>query len=531
MLSGMTDSLPKRTIADRLLSTRRSRAMESELDAVNGFLERLSLRDENLMIDSASGERVPLSEALASVDMMLDAKGWRPLWEYDDISGLTLRQVKEVSVQARELVVGNPIIGNGSRVRTAHVLGAGIEFGCRNRNNKQEARALPARIQSLMEEPWSLRYVFGTLAGSEMERAAYTDGNFLLLGEDSTKRFQRIQLHEITGYLRAPNNSEEIWAYRRTWNPNPQRTDVPNITNPTPDESTSQRTRWYYTDSFPVSERRDFVKFEGQNERAEVGYTILDIGFNRQVGWPLGVPDVLSVIAWSRLYKEFLANGYVMSRSLARLAFKLTLGGKKTKERAAEVSKPGQAGSTFLEGEGNSFTPLATAGKGYDFASGDGLARAIAAGIGVSLSALLADPDTKSATNFMVDPVAAATAAVRRGEWNDFYVRLFKWMGLSQRLIVTWRDHNDDTVARAMQGLTLLDQLEVVGPDVMQKAAARVLDIGDPGEVPDGWKPFSQRKGSSENGTLGKSGSTAGTGQGADNGTGNSGNDTRDQPA
>lgn len=528
----MADNLPKRGIIDRVLSTPRVRAMEAELDAVNRFLDAVSLRDENLMIDQADGTRLPMSEALASVDMMLDAKGWTPIWEYDDIAGLTLRQVKEASVQARELVVGNPFVQNAARVRVAHVLGAGVEFGCRNRTGAQEAKTMPVTIQTLMEEPWFQRYVFGNTSRAENERSAFTDGNFLFLGRDRDKRGQRVQVHEITGYLRNPNNSEEVWAYRRTWNPNPQRTDqIPNVTNPGQEDSLSQRTRWYYTDIFPTEERRDFVKFEGRDERAEPGYTMLDMGFNRQVGWPLGVPDALAIIAWSRLYKEFMVNGYVMSRSLARLAFRLTLGGKKGKEKAAEVSRPGQAGATFLEGEGNTLTPLASAGKGYDFSSGDGLARAMAAGLGISVRALLSDPEGTTQTNFMVDSVAKASAAVRRGEWDDYYLRLFKWMGLTKHLVVTWRDHNDDTVARLMQGLTLLDQLEVVGADVMQRAAARVLDIGDPGAVPEGWLPFSQRKGSSENGTLGKSGSTAGTGQGADNGTGGSGNDTRDQPA
>jgi hypothetical protein len=525
----MTDSLPKRGIRDRLLNTPRSRAMEAELEAVEVFLAELSLNHENFMIETAEGGRVPMTEALANVDMMLDAKGWSPIWEYDDIAGLTLRQVKEASQQIRELLVGNPFIQNGARVRLAHVLGAGVEFSCRNRTQNQEPKPMPAAMQNLMEEPWAVRYLFGNVARGEMERSAFADGNFLVLGQDATKRMQRVQVQEITGYLRNPNNSEEIWAYRRTWNPNPQRTDViPNVTNPEPDSAT-HRTRWYYTDMFPEEERRGLIRFEGKDERAEIGYTIIDMGFNRQVGWPLGVPDALAVVAWSRLYKEFMVNGYVMSRSLARLAFKLTLGGRKTKDKAAEVSRPGQAGSTFLEGEGNQFTPLATAGKGYDFSSGDGLARAMAAGLGISLRALLSDPEKGSTENFMVDTVAKASAAVRRGEWDDFYARLFRWMGLSKRLIVTWRDHNDDTIARVMQAWTLADQTEVLGPEVMQRGIAMVLDIADPGPVPEGWKPFSKRRGSSENGTLGKSGSTAGTGQGADDGTGNSGNDTRDQ--
>ena len=72
----MSQSLPAPSLRERIFGTPRRDAMEAELEAVNDFLERVSMRDENLMIQDAEGNRVPMSEALGNIDMMLDAKGW-----------------------------------------------------------------------------------------------------------------------------------------------------------------------------------------------------------------------------------------------------------------------------------------------------------------------------------------------------------------------------------------------------------------------------------------------------------------------
>lgn len=492
------------------------RETQRQLAEITAAFQMFADRHESLMIDGTS-----VHEALGQIDMMLDAQGWTSIWEWEDGGGLTLRQVKEASKQLRELVVGNPFIGNGARIRSAQTWGGGCEFAGRVRSTGV-AKLLPARIQKMMETPRAQRYIHGNKAHSELERAAFTDGVILLLGRDSDKEFQRIQIHEIDGLLHNPNNSEEIWAYRRTWNPNPEG-----------ESSETLRTRWYYTDLVPAADRRRRIKVRSTDtEIAEPGYTLIDIHFNRQVGWGLGVPDALCVVAWARLYKEFLVNGYVMSRSLARLAYKVTVGSVQAgQNNAVTVATPGQAGSTYIEGMGNSLTPLASAGKGYDFGSGGGLGAAIAAGLGVSWLALSSNPAAASGSNAAastLDPIAKATAAVRRKEWEDEFVRIFRFYGMEQQLVTTWHDLPEDTLQRLMQAWTLVDQMELFEGDVLQREVARFLGVAHPGELPSFWKPKSQRSAPKAPTTAGNSGATDGSGQGADDGSGDSQDDHDD---
>lgn len=490
-----------------LPATKRERYLENELEAVHTILDRIALNHENMQFD---GE--PLSEKLADIEMMLDAKGWISVFEYDENQGLTLGQLKKASAQIRELMIGNPFMRRGSQLRNAGIWGGGVEFACRNRTGKQTFRPLPVDIQGMMESPSANRYIFGNDAHEEMERTAFSDGIFFSLGHDITKRLQRISLHEITADLRNPDNPEEIWAYRRTWRQ-----------NPVGETAAEQReiTRWYYTDIYD-GRRQQTITYMGKRERVEPGYTMLDKGFNQQVGWAYGAPDALCVVAWSKLYKEFLTNGYIMSRALARFAYKVTVGSTAGAARAsAEMTAPGQAGSSAIEGLGNSLQPMMTAGRGYDFESGRPLAAAMAAGLEVSLLALLGDSSGSAgnAAETSLDRPRRDMAYMRRKSWDDYFARLFRWMGLSQRLVCTWHDLPDETLQRQLQALTLADQLEVFGPEVMQKQAATVLNISNPGEIPEGWKTKSQRGGPKPT-TAGNAGATAGTGQGDDDDSG-----------
>ena len=522
-------STAKPRLIDRIVGpSPRERELDMEVRAVEAVLTNISTKLENGEIGGGDGF-MSAQEALANIDLMIDAQGWTSVYDYDDKSGLTLRQVKEASEQIRELLVGNPFVGNGARIRAAHVWGGGVDFASQNRtpNNKgkRPVSPLPTEIRGLMDSAWGQRYVFGNKAHSELERAAFSDGMLFFLGNDATKQVQRLQIHEFNGMLHNPNNSEEIWAYRRVWSRRPFNADP---------SAREEVVRWYYTDIFPGT-RKSYIKGpDGRLERAETGYTLIDMAFNRQVGWALGVPDALAIVAWARLYKEFMVNGYVMSRSLARLAYKVTVASTAAGKKAStEIAAPGQAGGTAVQGVGNDLQALSTAGKGYDFSSGNSLASAMAAGLGVSLLALLSNPSAATGSNAAaqtLDPIARATAQVRRNEWEDEFLRLFRFMGFVKKLVTTWRDLSDETYQRMMQAYTLIDGMEVFDGELMQREVARVMNIPDPGNLPGTWKPKSQRTKPTDAGVAGRGGATDGSGQGSDDDTGDSQGDHNDDP-
>jgi hypothetical protein len=492
----------------------------SELREAYGYLETQNMR---------------LEERLEQIDMMIDAKGWTPLFDYGVDGGLSLEQVHAASKQLRELVVGNPFMKRGSQLRITYVWGGGCEFTSEREQRKggkteKKTVGLSRDLRAIMDRPKNQRNLFSPLAQETLERAAFTDGTVFTLGDDETKDYQVIPIAEIQGMLHNPDDSSEVWAYRRVWYRDPNKTDaVPTV-------------RWYYTDSFPESTempRKTRIRYQDKLEVIDPGKTIFDGEFNAHSGWALGVPDGLAAIGWVRLYREFLTNGAIMSRALAQFAFRATMKSQDGANKGAlQVGKPKGAGQTVFSSD--DFAPLATAGKGYDFDSGRPLAAGIAAALEVSLVGLLSDPGAgggaSSSTAQTLDPPAKATAAMRRRLWVAYFERIFRHMGLvgTQTLKIIWHDLQEEQLQRILQAMILAHGTGLFEGSVIQGLIAEVLGIGEPGEVPDGYlvpnnkataAVNAPKTNPNPNGTTGAGGSTAGSGQGQSSDGGQGAND------
>lgn len=471
-------------------------------------------------LNRVATENFKLQEQLAQIDLMVDTRGWNPLYEYDRDGGMSLRQIKLASNQLRELLAANPLVKRGSQVRNLYVWAGGLEVTAQRASGK--SGPLTATIDKLMESPAWQRYIFQPDATEALERACFTDGNVFILGDDRTKKVQRIPLAEITADYRNPDNREEIWAYRRQW------TRQAGGDNPT------YQVRWYFTDIYD-QKRPPSIDVDGTKEAVDTRSTLIDLGVNRQVGWAYGIPDSLAILAWAKLYKEFLVNGYVMSRALAQFAYKVTVATKKAGDSAAmSVARPGDSGSTYIAGSGNDLAPLANAGKGYDFAAGAPLAAIVAAGLDISASELLDSAATDNVQEFSAP--GRGMADLRRKTWNSFFKRLLSWAGESKKVRLQWTDLSDAQVQRALQAWTLANNTGYFATDIIQRGMADVLQIADPGPVPDGAllpnnsasaqradldpnldiAPGAEAPGGTKDdpGTTGAAGATAGSGQG-----------------
>lgn len=450
-----------------------------------------------------------MSEDLVGVGRMIDERGWSPIYDYGSDGGLSLSQLRASSEQLRELVVGNPFVGRGAAVRSIYVWGAGVEFGAKNPvgSKAKTTPSLKTEVQKLVDDVRNQRYIFGADAQLELERAAYTDGMVFALGDIAKKTFERVSLKQITADLRNPDNPEEVWAYRRVW------TRDPNMPNPV------QIVRWYYTDIYDGT-RHANIKHGDKLEQVDRTKTIIDKKFNGQIGWALGVPDALAIIAWARLYREFLVNGYIMSKALAQLAYKATQATATGANTAAvQVAQRQQAGSTAVVGAGGNFEALPSAGKGYDFVSGHPLLAAMAAGVGVSEDALSAKGGSD------LDSPSRASAAMRRRSWEEFFVRIFRFMGNTKKLRVIWHDLPDEQIQRRLQAWTLLHNSGLFAGQIVRDGLADAMQITEPGDIPDGYMLPNNEKSLNradvdadgnpvDPGATGAGGATAGTGQG-----------------
>lgn len=463
-------------------------------------------------LGEAEGTIYDLEERLRGVETMMDEKGWHQLFAHDDVDGgLTLAQIRSASEMLRELVAGNPTLKRGLRARVTYVWGGGVSLAAYTAAGKPTG--LTAEVRNRMRLPALKRRLFSNTAHVEFESAAFTDGNLFLLFRGETA-VQRLTLDQITADLRDPDDPETIWMFRREWDRNPKAVDP---------RERDHRIAWYYTDAFPGQRKRAVAIGPGKTEPVDIGATMVHVALNPQIGWAYGIPDALPVVAWLRLYREFMTNGFIMSRALAQIAFKMNAktaqGGTRL---AAEVALPGQAGSAMTLGQDQDMSALATAGKGYDFGSGEPLAAMIATGLEISVSTLLAKGE---ATQLDLDTRAAAQ--MRRLDWDDAFERILAQIGSTRDLRATWADLPIEQIQRQMQAVTLAGNLGVFEGEVIQDLAAQALDIADPGTLPKGYKPGPQTAAAAP-GTTGAGGATDGTGQGQSDGNPTGNNDTRD---
>lgn len=425
------------------------------------------LKDQFLRLQS---ENFELSESLANISMMLDDKGWQPTYETSN-GGMSLGDLQLASKQLREMVVGNPLLKRGMKLRSSYVWSRGMSL-------PKMTTQMKNKVYSALNE----RYLFSPMAWEELEGAAYTDGNLFVLFDDKNKTPMRIALDEITAVMTDPDNQEVIWAVRREW------TSTPVGMNPT------KVVRWYYTDAHPSTKRPASIKVGGKAEPADVTKTLFYHSFNRQVGWTFGVPDALPVLAWAKLYREFLENGTIMTKALAQFAYKISARSRAgVTNAAAKVAvadgQVNRVGATAAMGSDVDLAPMPKAGSGYDFDAGKPIAAMIASGLEVSIVALLSDPGSSGAygTAQTLDTPTQKAMESRQQSWSLFYKRILRYLGSANDIEITWPSIETEPTHRMVQALAMAWETGTLREEEYRKAILDILDITPVAEsAPDG---------------------------------------------
>ncbi len=407
-------------------------------------------------------------EALSGVQKMIDAEDahWSTIFGNMEHDGLTLEQLHDIDEEIRQSLIKSPIMGRGAQLRHSYIWSKGIILPETDTEpSKPGAKTI---LHKVLNDPINKRYFIDDDAHEELERAMYSGGNLHALVDTKTRTARRIPLKEITDLITNPDFAEEVWAWKREW----QHTDRTG-------KSETKQT-WYYTDDCPLP-RAKRAKTQIQNVPVDHTQVIVTHSVNRQVGWPLGLPDAIAAVAWAKLYSEFLKHGYVMSRALASIAFRATVASKAAGENASmKLANTNGAGNTAVMGAANSLTALPTAGRGYDFDSGRPIAAMVATAVQVSIVHLLSDPGAAgssygSASN--LDLPTRRAVVSRQASWVSFYRRLLAALGAPgaavsfppfdepdpyralQSIVVGWSTgllHEDEVRAK------LLDLLEIV---------------------------------------------------------------------
>lgn len=417
-----------------------------------------------------------LVEAMANLDLLMDNRGWRELNTItDEDDGPTLDQIKEHSRQIRNLLGLNGLVKHGFKLRVGNVWAGGIHYG--NIPGAKQGRG--TNVQERIDNPINQDAFFGSSARERREACLYSDSQALWVGNDDSFELEEMPLSRITGDYRNPKNAAQVWAYRRTWPEyNAKGESV-------------EMSEWIFTNLY-ASKRAatPTIKLasgvvEPVNQKLRIfGYRPV----NSMTGWAYGIPDALPMIAHVRMYVEFMQSGKIMSDSLAKIAYVAKVNTQAGADSAGmRLGGDRNKGGTAVLGAANDLSALSTAGKGYDFRSGQPLAAMAAAAIEVSVVALLSDSSAAGssygAAQTLSKPERDSTLA-RRQFHKDIDREVLIWLGAPDPEV--WFDSLDDETAmyRRTQAVMLKWSSGLYKPEQIKKQLEEIWGRDEIGDIP-----------------------------------------------
>lgn len=420
-----------------------------------------------------------LQESIADVVLKLDDVGWRPLGEDVDATEIPLTTMKNVSQTTRGLLSINPLIKRGMGFRVSYIHGPGVKF-----TGVQENHAL-------VTDPTNDKFFFGSQAKEEMEMALGTDGNLFLLlqkgkGRRGVGKITRVPMKQITGTVTDPDNGEDIWFYKREWE-----TIVEDLS--TGQERKIPKIAYYPAVDYDASYRGKPARI--RNHPVIWDSAILHGAPNKQVGWKWGTPDLMTVIFWSKAYKEFLENSASLVKAYSRFAFKVQAPNKNGASAAAtKVSqKPtidpytgesNNVGGTAVMGAGMNLQTIGRTAGSVDFSAGLPLAGMVAAGLDIPLTALTNDggSSNRSGAETLEAPTAKAMAA-RQEFWKVIYRKVFEFFGIKNvKPIYGTMDTPD--VLRQIQAVQTAASMFVLSAEEVRDLVLIALEIQTDKKMP-----------------------------------------------
>lgn len=418
-------------------------------------------------MESLAQENEDLRESLDQVKRSLDFedRGWKLIGGIahgDHEEGLTLDEVKEISQTIRPYVIGASLVQRASNLRRGYVWSKGMHVDVPARDSS--ARGRIPRLNAFVSNQRNVDSLFSASAHSKLERAAFTDGNVIALCYTARDEVRTFPLTQVTDIRFNPDFPDEVWAVQRTW---------------PGDKPSEVRVRWYYTNKF-IGRRQTSIESNGKRIAVESDVTAVFRSFNRQVGWPMGVPDSSAMLPWYEAYSEIMRYGRVVNEALAKMLYKVTAKtAKGASSAAAKIADTTVHGGTASMVDGMDLQAVSTAGKGYDFTAARPVAAMMAAAVDVPNIELLADSSAAGSSYGAAQSLTPSTINAmrfRQDEWVEFYTEIFRSFDID--VPGMWFDPIQDADPyREAQRAVILWGTGTIHPDEMRPHVLDLLDL------------------------------------------------------
>lgn len=356
----------------------------------------------------------------------------------------------------RMAAVSNPLLKGGLLKRIGYIWGQGVEISARVAAEDGDTDGPDPDVEKAINkavnafEKLNESSLMGTQAREDKERALGTDGEvFLALFTDARAgevRVRTVPDLEITQVVTNPEDYAEPWFYLREYTlaslPAPEVEDL----TMQPTQAETKRVLYPALGFDPKSAGFGLgarpVKINGIDVMWDA--PMVHLAVNKLDGWERGIPDVYASLAWVRLYQEFLVDWAGLTKALSKIAWHAT---GQTKTRAQQIAQgvrtankdanpptiPGPngqtsaaAGGTVVTGPGQTFDAVSKSGATIDSESGKPLAAMVAAGLGLPVTMLLADPGISGAraTAQTLDTPTILEMGMRRLVWESLLERI-----------------------------------------------------------------------------------------------------------
>lgn len=408
------------------------------------------LHDENAKLQNEvmeHEERIEeVEESLLQLADAFDNIGWSKMGfdKPDELKQMPLATVKKIAALSQALAAANPFVERAVSARIGYIWGNGVEFDKHDDNTQKAMKA-------------NRRTVFGAQAYEERERALATDGNlFLALNREYETDTFRIPLYQITGAISNPDNPEEIWYYKRTWTRTAKNGDT---------EAVNEKdiTRYYPSIHYIQkleNEGRDVPKRWGK-WGVDQKYVIQHTAVNKQIGWRWGLPDIMTVMFFAKVYKEYLEDNASLVKAYSKIAWQVkntNLGA--ANQTAASFSNMPTRDS--LTGEVTNIAGVANTGFSTEmeahglnagqvkFDNGKPMLVAIAAGMELSLSDIAPEEVISSG----ISQTTLKAMENRQKLWSEAFTEIFEFWG-DDDVEIKWRNIDEDETHRRSQSVAL----------------------------------------------------------------------------
>ncbi len=405
------------------------------------------------VVQAQATEAVQMRESLADLQLAIEDRGWFSVGNSYEATGLDLASLKIVSDALRPWLVAGSIIKRIAELRGNVIYGSGVGFA-----NFDKAKAPFASANNRAK-------LFSATALREINRGHCTDGTIVFLVHKVTKEITRYAVDQMGAPFVDSNDRESIWFVRRSYN---HRTAG--------DPQGHFVDEYYATDTCPPDENvgEYIVEELGHQTPINKNYTAVVWRVNGQVGWPLGIPDLLPALQWAEKYTDYLKDQAKFAKALAQIAWRLKAQTSDQLAKLASVVRPDGVADTMGLTNGMDMTPM-VGNSDVSFTNGAALAAAAASAGEVTVEDVLAERDSTAAGSTL-DPTVLDMAGARRSDATDIFKRIGKLLG-APNLEVIWPNLQDESPFREAQMIIAAWATGNFWPDEIRSSVAQRLRI------------------------------------------------------